>query len=71
MSKGELLIYQGKDGFTQVSVRLQDETLWLSQAQLSELFQSTKQNISLHIQNILESGDHALTSVSTERSTGC
>jgi len=57
MSKGELLIYQGKDGFTQVSVRLQDETLWLSQAQLSELFQSTKQNISLHIQNILESGE--------------
>jgi len=57
MSKGEVLIYQGKDGFTQVSVRLQDETLWLSQAQLAELFQSTKQNISLHIQNILESGE--------------
>lgn len=57
MSKGEVLIYQGKDGFTQVSVRLQDETLWLSQSQMSELFQTTKQNISLHIQNILDSGE--------------
>ena len=57
MSKGELLIYQTKDGFTQVSVRLDEETLWLSQAQLSELFQTTKQNISLHIQNIVESGE--------------
>ena len=57
MSRGEVLIYQGKDGFTQVSMRLEDETLWLNQAQLAELFQSTKQNISLHIQNILESGE--------------
>lgn len=57
MSKGEVLIYQGKDGLTQVSVRLQDETLWLSQGQMAELFQTTKQNVSLHIQNVLDSGE--------------
>lgn len=57
MSKGEVLIYQGKDGLTQVSVRLQDETLWLTQGQMAELFQTTKQNVSLHIQNVLVSGE--------------
>lgn len=57
MSKGELLIYQGKDGFTQVSVRLQDETLWLSLMQLAELFQRDKSVISKHISNIFEKGE--------------
>ena len=57
MSKGELLIYQGKDGVTQVSVRLQDETLWLNQGQMAELFQTTKQNIGQHVKNILADGE--------------
>lgn len=57
MSKGELLIYQGKDGLTQVSVRLQDETVWLNQNQLAELFQTTKQNIGQHIKHILADGE--------------
>lgn len=57
MSKGELLIYQGKDGFTQVSVRLKDETLWLNQNQLAELFQTTKQNVGQHIKHILADGE--------------
>lgn len=57
MSKGELLIYQGKDGLTQVSVRLQDETLWLSLMQLAELFQRDKSVISRHIANIFEEGE--------------
>ena len=57
MSKGELLIYQGKDGVTQVSVRLQDETLWLSLNQLADLFQRDKSVISRHVSNIFEEGE--------------
>lgn len=57
MSKGELLIYQGKDGLTQVSVRLQDETLWLNLNQLAELFQRDKSVISRHVSNIFEEGE--------------
>ena len=50
----EMLIYQNENGQTELEVKLQDETLWLSQKQMAELFDVTKQNISLHIQNILE-----------------
>lgn len=51
---GNILIYQVEDGQTRISVRLQDETVWLTQADMAELFQTTKQNISLHLQNIFE-----------------
>ena len=51
---GEILLYQTEDGQTRLEVQLQDETVWLSQAQMSELFQTTKQNVSLHIQNIYD-----------------
>ncbi|MBP9137984.1 MAG: virulence RhuM family protein [Flavobacteriales bacterium] len=57
MSKGELLIYQGKDGFTQVSVRMEEETVWLNQNQLADLFQTTKQNVGQHIKNIVADGE--------------
>ncbi|MBK6629395.1 MAG: virulence RhuM family protein [Flavobacteriales bacterium] len=57
MSKGELLIYQGKDGLTQLSVKLEEETVWLNQNQLADLFQTTKQNIGQHIKNILADGE--------------
>lgn len=57
MNKGEVLIYQGKDGHTQVSVRLEEETVWLNQNQLAELFQTTKQNVGQHIKNILGEGE--------------
>jgi len=50
----EMLIYQNENGQIELEVKLQDETLWLSQKQMAELFGVTKQNISLHIQNILE-----------------
>lgn len=49
---GDLLFYQTEDGLTRVEVRLQQDTVWLSQTQMAELFQTTKQNISLHINNI-------------------
>ena len=51
-SKGQLLIYQAEDGNLKLDVRLEDETVWLTQQLMAELFQTTQQNISLHIQNI-------------------
>ena len=54
---GEILIYQTQGGQTKIEVRLKGETLWLSQAGLAELYQTTKQNISLHIANIYEEGE--------------
>jgi hypothetical protein len=50
----ELIIYSTEDGKTRVSVRLQDNTIWLSQAQMAEIFQSTPQNITQHIINIYD-----------------
>jgi hypothetical protein len=52
---GQLLIYQ--DGATRLQVRLDGQTVWLTQAQLADLYQTSKQNISLHIQNILDEGE--------------
>jgi hypothetical protein len=54
---GEMLIYQTEDGQTRIQVRVEHETVWLTQKQMTELFQTTKQNISLHIQNIFEEGE--------------
>jgi hypothetical protein len=51
---GEILLYQTEDGKTRLEVQFQGETVWLSQAQMAELFQTTKQNVSLHIQNIYD-----------------
>jgi hypothetical protein len=62
---GEFLFYQTEDGRTRLQVRVQDETVWLSQAQLAELFQTTQQNISLHLQNIFEEGE--LTAAATHK----
>jgi hypothetical protein len=57
MSDGEIILYTTEDG--QASIRLQAEngSVWLSQAALAELFQTTKQNISLHVKNILSEGE--------------
>jgi len=52
-----LLLYQTEDGQTKIEVRLQDETVWLSQAQLCELFDKDKRTISDHIQNIFKEGE--------------
>lgn len=55
--QGEILIYQSEAGSTKVDVRLEDETLWLTQQQMADLFQTTKQNISLHLKNIFQEGE--------------
>ena len=49
-----ILIYQTEDGVTKIETRLQEETVWLTQAQLCELFQKSKSTISEHIKNIFE-----------------
>jgi hypothetical protein len=48
----EIIIYTFEDGRTMIDVRMENETVWLSQAQMAELFQTTPQNITLHIKNI-------------------
>jgi hypothetical protein len=53
----ELLLYQSEDGTIKIQVRLEDNTVWLTQADMVELFQTTKQNISLHIKNIFDEGE--------------
>lgn len=55
--ENEIIIYQTQDGQTKIDVRLENETVWLTQNQMAELFQTTKQNISLHIKNIFEEGE--------------
>ena len=49
---GEILLYQTEDGRTRIQCRLEDETLWLTQAQIAELFQTTPQNVTLHLKAI-------------------
>jgi hypothetical protein len=54
---GELLLYQTEDGRTRVECRFADETLWLSQALMAELFQTTPQNITIHLKALYEEGE--------------
>ena len=53
----ELIMYRSEDGTIKIDVRMEDETVWLSQAQMVELFQSSKTNISEHIKNIFVEGE--------------
>lgn len=55
--KGQIIIYQADDGKTNIDVLLEDETVWLTQRQLVELYQSSKANISEHIRNIYDEGE--------------
>lgn len=57
MNAGEILIYQNSEGNIKIEVRLEEETVWLSQAQLCDLFQKSKATISEHIKNIFEEGE--------------
>jgi len=57
MADSQIIIYQTEDGNTQIDVRLENDTVWLNQAQMVELFQTSKQNISLHVINIFKDGE--------------
>ena len=56
-SSGEIVLYQTGDQRTRIEVRLQDETVWLTQAQMAELFQTTPQNVTLHLKAIFAEGE--------------
>ena len=54
---GDILIYQSEDGRTHIDVRMEQETVWLTQQQMAELFQTSRTNVVEHIQHIYEEGE--------------
>jgi hypothetical protein len=56
-NNSEILIYQSENGMTKIDVKMEDETVWLTQAQLCELYQTSKSNVSEHIKHIFEEGE--------------
>lgn len=56
-NNGEIIIYQTDDGSTHIDVKMEDETVWLAQAQLVQLYQTSKSNVSEHIKHIFEEGE--------------
>lgn len=56
-NNGDIIIYQSEDGLTHIDVKIENETVWLNQSQMAELFQTTKQNISYHIGNCFKEGE--------------
>lgn len=66
--KGEIVLYQPNESM-RLEVRLQDDTVWLTQQQMTELFKTTKQNVSLHINNIFREGELTQDSVVKESLT--
>ena len=54
MDENKVIIYTANDGRTKIDVKLEEETLWLTQAQMCELYQTSKSNVSEHIKHIFE-----------------
>ncbi len=59
MAKSEILLYQTEDGQTKIDVRLEEETVWLSQLQMADLFQKERSVITKHINNVFKEGELA------------
>lgn len=57
MSDSQIVIYQTESGQTKIDVRLENETVWLTQKLMAELFQTTPQNITIHLKNVFEEGE--------------
>ena len=57
MNKGEIIIYETKDGETSIDVRMEEETVWLTQEQMSKLFGKAKSTINEHIKNVYKEGE--------------
>ena len=55
--KSEFLLYRTEDGQMLIEVRLENQNVWLSQTEMADLFQTTKLNVSLHLQNIYDEGE--------------
>jgi len=65
-AKGQFLVYVAEDGRTMLEVRLENETVWLTQAHIAELFHTTIPNISMHLRNVLDEGELQANSVIKE-----
>jgi hypothetical protein len=63
---GEFLLYQTEDGRTQLEVRIDGDTVWLSQREMAELFQTTPQNVTMHIGSVYDEGELAETGTCKE-----
>lgn len=63
MNKGQFLVYEAENGQLKIDVRLQDETVWLTQKAMAELFQASVPNINIHLKNIFE--EHELNEEAT------
>ena len=55
--QAKIILYRTEDGRTRIQCRFEDETLWLTQAQIAELFQTTPQNVTLHLKAIFAEGE--------------
>ncbi|WP_215891945.1 hypothetical protein [Acidithiobacillus ferriphilus] len=53
----DLILYTTEDGRSQIKLRAQEQTVWLTQLEMAELFDTTKQNISLYLKNVFEGGE--------------
>ena len=56
-SQSEIVLYQTEDGRTRIQCRFENETVWMTQAQMAELFQTTPQNVTLHLKAIFAEGE--------------
>ena len=56
-NNGNIIIYQTEDGLTKINVKVENETVWLNQQQMAELFQSSRTNVVEHIKHIYEEGE--------------
>ena len=65
----DLILYTTEDGRSQIKLRTEDQTVWLTQLEMAELFDATKQNISLHLKNLFEDGELSECSVVKESLT--
>ena len=57
LPQSEIILYQTEDGRTRIQCRFENETLWLTQALIAELFQTTAQNVTLHLKAIFAEGE--------------
>lgn len=68
-NNGDIIIYQSEDGLTHIDVKVENETVWLNQSQMAELFQRDKSTISRHIKNIFDEGELDRNSVVAKNAT--
>lgn len=62
----QILVYTAEDGQVKIDVQLENDTVWLTQQHMADLFQTTQQNISLHLQNIYDEGELQLAATHKE-----